>query len=121
MKKIFRVSLLANALLCGVVVWLVRERRAIAPQIPSSPQAEIQSQPAAAIAPSESSTASTPPPFRWSDLESSDYHTYLANLRNIGCPEQTIRDIITADVDSVFAQRREQAQRTPGNTQELQL
>ena len=47
-------------------------------------------------------------PFRWSQLESTDYRTYIANLRGIGCPEQTIRDIITADVDSVFAQQREQ-------------
>jgi hypothetical protein len=46
-------------------------------------------------------------PFRWSQLESTDYRNYIANLRSIGCPEQTIRDIITADVDSVFARRRD--------------
>jgi hypothetical protein len=46
-------------------------------------------------------------PFQWSQLESTDYRSYIANLRGIGCPEQTIRDIITADVDSVFAKRRD--------------
>ena len=46
-------------------------------------------------------------PFQWGQLESTDYRTYIANLRGIGCPEQTIRDIITADVDSVFAKRRD--------------
>jgi hypothetical protein len=45
-------------------------------------------------------------PFRWSQLESSDYRLYVANLRGIGCPEQTIRDIITADVDNLYSTRR---------------
>src|SRR3569623_2104048 len=35
----------------------------------------------------------------WSHVESPDYATYIANLRSIGCPEQTIRDIIIADVN----------------------
>ena len=34
----------------------------------------------------------------WAQLESSDYVSYVANLRRIGCPEQTIRDIIVADI-----------------------
>jgi hypothetical protein len=61
-------------------------------------------------------------PFRWSELESTDYRTYLANLRNIGCPEQTIRDILTADIDSVFAQKRAQVEHTSsGGLAETQL
>ncbi len=44
--------------------------------------------------------------FSWRDLESSDYPTYIANLRDIGCPEQTIRDIIVADVNALFSRRR---------------
>jgi LysM repeat protein len=42
----------------------------------------------------------------WAHVESPDYVTYIANLRSIGCPEQTIRDIIIADVNSLFAKRR---------------
>ncbi len=42
----------------------------------------------------------------WAHVESPDYATYIANLRSIGCPEQTIRDIIIADVNSLFAKRR---------------
>jgi len=42
----------------------------------------------------------------WSHVESPDYPTYIANLRSIGCPEQTIRDIIIADVNSLYAKRR---------------
>jgi LysM repeat protein len=43
--------------------------------------------------------------FTWRDLESPDYRTYIANLRDIGCPEQTIRDIIIADVNALFSRR----------------
>lgn len=44
--------------------------------------------------------------FSWSEVESEDYPTYIQNLRQIGCPEQTIRDIIIADVNALFARRR---------------
>ena len=44
--------------------------------------------------------------FSWSELESDDYPTYIKNLHDISCPEQTIRDIIIADVNALFARRR---------------
>jgi hypothetical protein len=43
--------------------------------------------------------------FTWAELESSDYPTYIANLRRIGCPEPTIRDIIVADVNEMFERK----------------
>src|SRR5438045_4083586 len=42
----------------------------------------------------------------WSHVESPDYAVYIANLRSIGCPEQTIRDIIIADVNALYARRK---------------
>lgn len=42
----------------------------------------------------------------WSHVESPDYAVYIANLRSIGCPEQTIHDIIIADVNALYAKRR---------------
>jgi len=45
-------------------------------------------------------------PFMWQEVESTDYPTYIANLREIGCPEQTIRDIIIADVNALYARKR---------------
>ena len=42
----------------------------------------------------------------WSHVESPDYAVYIENLRSIGCPEQTIRDIIIADVNGLYAKRR---------------
>lgn len=43
--------------------------------------------------------------FQWAQLESEDYRTYIARLKAIGCPEQTIRDIIIADVEKLLSPR----------------
>ncbi len=53
------------------------------------------------------SPAQTPaaPPFRWNDVESADYRQYIANLRAIGCPEATIRDLIVADLNGLYSAR----------------
>lgn len=42
-------------------------------------------------------------PFTWAQLESEDYRTYIERLRAVGCPEQTIRDLIIADLDKLLA------------------
>jgi LysM repeat protein len=44
--------------------------------------------------------------FTWQQVESNDYRQYIANLRDIGCPEQTIRDLIIADVNALYAKKR---------------
>jgi LysM repeat protein len=51
--------------------------------------------------------------FSWREVESSDYPTYIANLREIGCPEQTVRDIIIADVNTLYARKRSSEILTP--------
>ena len=43
--------------------------------------------------------------FHWSQVESTDYRQYIANLRAIGCSEQVVRDIVIADVFQAFAAR----------------
>lgn len=45
--------------------------------------------------------------FHWSQLESTNFLTYVANLRAVGCPEQTLRDIIGAEVQALYAPVRE--------------
>src|SRR3954466_6010109 len=40
--------------------------------------------------------------FTGHEVESKDYPTYIANLRDIGCPEQTIIYTLTADVALPF-------------------
>src|SRR5262245_2543162 len=44
--------------------------------------------------------------FSWRQIESLDYPSYIMNLRDIGCPEQTIRDIIIADVNALYSLKR---------------
>lgn len=43
--------------------------------------------------------------FHWHQIESPDYRQYIANLRGIGCPEETIRDIVVSDVGKLYAPR----------------
>jgi hypothetical protein len=57
-------------------------------------------EPASAMHNTESRVA-----LRWPQIESGDYRQYIANLRAIGCPEATIRDIIHAEVDELFSRR----------------
>jgi hypothetical protein len=53
-----------------------------------------------------------PPEFRWSQIESEDYPAYITNLRTIGCPEKTIRDIILADLEKLYQSRLEASRQT---------
>ena len=41
--------------------------------------------------------------FTWRNVEAQDYKDYIANLRSVDCPEETIRDIIFADVNKLYA------------------
>jgi hypothetical protein len=49
----------------------------------------------------------TVPAFSWHSIESADYREYVRNLRAIGCPEQTLRDIVIAAVTKMFAPREQ--------------
>lgn len=44
--------------------------------------------------------------FTWQEIESTNYVTFIANLRAIGCPEPTIRDIILAEVNALYDRKR---------------
>jgi hypothetical protein len=41
----------------------------------------------------------------WAKVESPDYKTYITNLRGVGCPEETIRDIVIADISKFYTQK----------------
>jgi hypothetical protein len=62
-------------------------------------------------------TVPTAGAFDWRIVESEDYKKYIANLRAIGCPEETIRDIIIADVNKLFEARKKE---TTGSTNKFQ-
>jgi hypothetical protein len=106
MKLALKTSVVANVILAAMVFRLVRPGPGGAVENSVTSRTNIDSTAAPAV-----SAQIQPQPvrqFQWKQLESSDYRTYIANLRAIGCPRQTIRDIITADVDSLYAPRRQQ-------------
>lgn len=53
--------------------------------------------------------AAQPAAFQWSQLESEDFTTFVKNLRGIGCPETTIRDIVRAELDEIYEQKERMA------------
>jgi hypothetical protein len=44
--------------------------------------------------------------FTWEQVTSTNYLEFVKNLRAIGCPEQTVRDIVTSEINRVYARRR---------------
>jgi hypothetical protein len=66
-----------------------------------------QQQPDPASSPAPDRLSESSHPFRWIQLESPDYPTFIENLRKIGCPERTVREIIMADLDDLYAPRRQ--------------
>ena len=57
----------------------------------------------------QTATPAPPPRFDWRNVESPDYRIYIKNLRATGCPEQTVRDIIMADVNALFDSREKES------------
>ena len=49
--------------------------------------------------------AASVPKFHWTEVESADYKEYISRLRGVQCPEETIRDIIVADINKLYAPR----------------
>lgn len=95
------VSLALNGVL--LVAWL-RELRPV-----PSPAREVVRRPVVTnlLRPIRTNLVLQPRFLNWQDLESEDYPTYIRNLRSIGCPRETIRDIIVADVGAWFERRRQ--------------
>lgn len=42
----------------------------------------------------------------WADLASTNFLAYRDNLRAVGCPEKTVRDILESEINAEFARRR---------------
>ena len=55
--------------------------------------------------PESAANANAVPKFHWTEVESADYKEYISRLRAVQCPEKTIRDIIVADINKLYAPR----------------
>jgi len=120
MKTVLIISLVANMTLV-IALALVLERPrgerfpdlAVAQGVPN-PEPESRKTPLTAEGGRQGN-------FRWREVESTDYRTYIANLRSIECPERTIRDIITADVHSLYESKHAELERRLQPTDEVTL
>ena len=98
-------SVLLNAAL--VAAYFTKARTTEAPtstDLAATPQIKIPRNDARSVRPSTVEVTTTNG-FQWASVESPDYREYIANLRAIGCPEETIRDIVIADVNKLFGSR----------------
>jgi hypothetical protein len=106
MRTTLKISLLANLGLSGVLVFVWVDGRKAPSE--STPPMLPATQPMPAAVPA-TMPAPAPQveraPFSWGELASADYSTYVKNLRRIGCPEPTLRAIVTADVDAKYRER----------------
>lgn len=50
------------------------------------------------------------PAFHWKQLDAADFPTFVKNLRAVGCPEATIRDIIQGELAEIYAAKRREAE-----------
>jgi len=105
MKKLFKISILLNLGLAVGLILMWRDGRGRILEL--APLAVVEARPPAnvAVAAPPAATMAAPKPFHWSELETGDYASYVRNLRSIGCPEWTLRAIVSADVQVVYADR----------------
>lgn len=54
--------------------------------------------------------------FTWSSLESTNYYTYIARLRDVGCPTETVVDIILSEVNKTYSARARELKKGFGNS-----
>jgi hypothetical protein len=109
MKITFQFSILFNVLLAGGLVFVILDRPRVA-KVPAPISLEAQPPASAAANPVPPAvSAAQPVKFSWSQLDSrNDYRLFIANLRAIGCPENTIEDIVGGNMDRAFAWKRAQ-------------
>jgi hypothetical protein len=102
-------SLGLNAALAAVACSLARREPLSAPETLVTKPMVIRAPVAAEAGHADSPPAGNSARIHWSLIESRDYPVYIANLRAIGCPEPTLRDIIYADVSEMFVRKRQAA------------
>jgi len=107
LKRLLLISIVANLICLAGLFWVLGDRP---PSTVPGPSAAP-----AALAASGRALSQAPPverlirelePFHWSQIEADDYQTYVENLRRIGCPEETIRDLVKQDLDKAYDQRK---------------
>jgi len=94
-------SLLANLGLATALLWPTPEGPATFVNSAVTPREDVKNTLAAATP--------TVPSFHWRQLDTSDFAGFVKNLRAIGCPELTIRDIVKGELDEIYALKKQNA------------
>lgn len=108
MSQLLRISILLNLVLALGAAWLLRPASP-ATEVMQSGHAEkatiVASKPVeeATNIVSASEVAFVTNAFHWQQLEATNYDEFVSNLRAVGCPPRTIRDIIFADAVRRYA------------------
>ena len=108
-KPILAASLVLNAALAIAVVTRSSHAPDSQPTVSSSKavgNAFLTPNPGKRSVERTTTTSTSVRTFNWESVESADYRQYIANLRSVGCPDKTIRDIILADVTELYDQRK---------------
>ena len=102
-NKLIVVLVVANVGLAAWAYYTLKLRpQKEAAMVAAAPE-NTASEPAPEIVLPEPQVVTVTNQITWDQLESEDYKTYIERLRSIDCPEQTIRDIIIADLDKLLA------------------
>ena len=93
----------ANLILAGWAYYTLKLRPQHEAPVMTAAEQTTPTEPAISLPPPEPQVITVTNQITWDQLESEDYKTYIERLRSINCPEQTIRDIIIADLDKLLA------------------
>jgi hypothetical protein len=106
-KRALRLSIACNFALAAALLWVTSppQKQTISKGDVAAESSDGHSMPPQARAHEPAAMEAV---FRWDKVESTNYLEYVVNLRRIGCPERTIRDLIVAEIDPLYAPRREQ-------------
>ena len=107
LQRILLIAIVANIVCLAGLFWVLAGRQEPAEHTQSTPMdtPAASGQVLGQAAPVERVVREVEP-FHWSQVESDDYQTYVENLRRIGCPEETIRDLVKQDLDKAYDQRK---------------
>ena len=107
-RRILAFSLAANLALAGW--WIARSDRTATASVPTATDALVvaAAAPKKKLEPGAVKTATSPAQMpadirSWKDLQSADLTEFVRRLRTAGCPEETIQDIILAEVNRRYA------------------
>lgn len=103
-QRCLLISLLLNVLLAAVAFFVSSRKSATAAGVQTREAGEPVHILAQDLSRQTNIVTVTNSP-RWAQIESSDFPTYIANLRAVGCPEPTIVDIITAEIEELYAEK----------------